>query len=114
MTLDELKVELNELVQKTVTFKRIAGNSIIIYFFGEPGDEGISSIFLDPSWRYQLNGRIIVGSYDLQLDANNFNSKQEYEERFDYLCSLTDPIKGSDLVDYNIDLDSSDLTLVFS
>jgi hypothetical protein len=41
MTLEELQTELNGPIHQTVTFKRIAANSIIIYFFGEPGDDGI-------------------------------------------------------------------------
>ncbi len=47
MTLEELQTELNNLVHQTVTFKRIAGNSIIIYFFGEPGDDSVISVFIE-------------------------------------------------------------------
>src|SRR5262245_11189084 len=67
MTLEELQTELNGLIHQTCTFKRIAGNSIIIYFFGEPGDDSVIGVFVDPSWRYQKNGKIILGSYDLQI-----------------------------------------------
>ena len=114
MTLEELQTELNGLIHQTVTFKRIAGDSIIIYFFGEPGDDSVISVFIDPTWRYQQNGKIILGSYDLQIDEENFDSKEAYEERFYHLCSLTDGLSGAELVSANIDLESSDIRMEFS
>jgi hypothetical protein len=113
MTLEELQTELNGLIHQTVTFIRIAGNSIIIYFFGEPGDGSVISVFVDPTWRYQRNGKIILGSYDLQIDEENFDSKEAYEERFHHLCSLTDGLSGAELISCAIDLESSDISMEF-
>jgi hypothetical protein len=114
MTLAELQIELNELIHQTVSFKRVAGNSIIIYFFGEPGDDTVSSIFIDPSWRYQKDGKVVIGSYDLQIDEDDFKTEEEYEQRFDHLCSLTNDLLGAELVRCSIDLQASDITLEFS
>ena len=114
MTLEELQTELNGLIHQTVTFIRIAGNSIIIYFFGEPGDGSVISVFIDPTWRYQRNGKIILGSYDLQIDEENFDSKEAYEERFHHLCSLTDDLSEAELISCAIDLESSDISMEFS
>ena len=114
MTLEELQTELKGLINQTVTFKRIAGNSIIVYFFGEPGDDSVVSVFIDPSWRYQKNGKVIVGSYDLQIEESDFNSKEEYEEGFHQLCALTDDILGAELVGCSVDLESADITMEFS
>ena len=114
MTLEELQTELNGLIHQTVTFKRIAANSIIIYFFGEPGDDSVISVFVDPTWRYEQNGKIILGSFDLQIDEENFDSKEAYEEKFYYLCSLTDGLQGAELVSCALDLESSDISMVFS
>jgi hypothetical protein len=114
MTLEALQTELNGLIHQTVTFKRIAGNSIIIYFFGEPGDDSVISVFVDPSWRYQKDGKIILGSYDLQIDEENFDSEEAYEERFHHLCSLTDSISGAELISCAIGLESSDINMEFS
>jgi hypothetical protein len=114
MTLEELQTELNGLIHQTVTFKRIAADSIIIYFFGEPGDDSVISVFVDPTWRYEKNGKVILGSYDLQIDEENFDSKEAYEERFHHLCSLTDGLPGAELVSANIDLESSDIRLELS
>ncbi len=114
MTLEELNSELKKLIQTTVSFKRIAGNSIIIYFFGEPGDATVVSLFINPTWRYQKQGKIIVASLDFRCEESDFNSKEEYEQTFDRMCSLTDDIKGSKLINCEIDLMSSDVTLEFS
>jgi hypothetical protein len=114
MTLEELQTELNGLIHQTVTFKRIAANSIIIYFFGGPGDKSVISVFVDPTWRYEQNGKIILGSFDLQIDEENFDSKEAYEEKFYYLSSLTDGLWGAELVSCTIDLESSDISMVFS
>ena len=114
MTLQELQAELNGLINQTVTFKRVAGNSIIVYFFGEPGDGSVISVFIDPSWRYQKKGKVIVGSYDLQIEESDFNSKEEYEESFHQLCALTDAIIGAELIGCSVDLESSDITMEFS
>lgn len=99
---------------QTVTFKRIACNSIIVYFFGEPGDESVVSVFIDPSWRYQKNGKVVVGSYDLQTEESDFDSREEYEESFSRQCALTDGIHASRLISCAVDLESSDLTMGFS
>jgi hypothetical protein len=114
MTLEELQFELNGLIHHPVTFLRIAGNSIIIYFFGKPGDDSVISVFIDPTRRYQKDGKIILGSYDLQIDEENFDSKEAYEERFHHLCSLTDDISGAELISCAIDLESSDINMEFS
>jgi hypothetical protein len=76
MTLEELQIELNALVHQTVTFRRIAGNHIIVYFLGEPGDKNVISVFLDPSWRYQKKGRVVVGSYDFLIGKVTLNQMQ--------------------------------------
>jgi hypothetical protein len=114
MTFSELQTELNDLLQQPVSFKRIAGNSIIIYFFGEPGDGSVVSLFINPSLRYQKDGKVVIGSYDLLVDEDEFPSAEEYKQRFDYLCSLTDELANAELLSCFIESESSDLTLKFS
>ncbi len=48
MTFAELNAELQKLVGKKVSFMRVAANGIIIYFFGEPGDSNVVSVFRAP------------------------------------------------------------------
>jgi hypothetical protein len=114
MTLKELNIELQKLIGETVSFKRIAGNSIIIYFFGAPGDDSVASFFIDPAWRYEQQGKVLVGSYDFPFDDSDFKSKEEYQESFERRCSITDTLEGAKLEDIRVDLESSDILMKFS
>jgi len=114
MTLEELSLELKKLVGETVSFKLIICGSIILYFFGEPRDDSVVSVFINPTWRYQQHGEIIVGSHDYSLDKAAFQSKEEYRKTFDRMCALTDVLEGAVLVDCEVDLETSDILLDFS
>jgi hypothetical protein len=70
MRFEELNAELQKLVGEKVSFIRVAANSIIIYFFGEPGDANVVSVFVDPTWRFQKQGKIVVGTI-------SFNSRSK-------------------------------------
>ena len=114
MTVDSLKATLYELVGEPVAVKRIAANSILLYFFGGPGDPAAVGIFIDPSWRYERAGQVILGSYDLQLETLHDSPKAERDREFDRLCSLCEPIEGSRLANYKLDVPSFDITLELS
>ncbi len=114
MTFEELNVELQKLVGEKFSFVRVAANSIIIYFFGEPGDDNVVSVFIDPTWRFQRHGKVIVGSYDLQIDESDFDSKEEYQEEFEQLASLPNSLEGAKLETIEIDFESSDICMKFS
>ena len=113
MTLAELNAELQNLVGERVSFVRIVCNSIIIYFRGEPGDS-VVSVFIDPSWRIQRHGKVIVGSYDLQIDEADFESKEEYQQEYERIAALSDGLQGSTLEAVGIDSEASDLEMKFS
>src|SRR5262245_60793414 len=68
MTLEELQTELNGLIHQTVTFKRIAGNSIIIYFFGEPSDDSVISCSLTDG----ITGAELI-SCAIDLESSDIN-----------------------------------------
>ena len=114
MTFDELDTELQSLVHERVVFKRNAVNSIIIYFGGEPGDANVRSFFIDPSWRFERNGRIVVGSFDFQIERSEFNSKEEYDNEFHRRCELMGTLVGSELLRVEVEHSTADLTLEFS
>ena len=114
MTFEELTVGLKELIAQKVSFRRIAGNSIFIYFFGGPGDASVVSIEFDPPWRYERDGKVIVASYDFWLQESDFESKDNYQETFHRRCALCDPLIGSNLLSFNLDIASSDLALQLS
>ncbi|MEO6654987.1 MAG: hypothetical protein ABIO36_02805, partial [Pyrinomonadaceae bacterium] len=115
MTLEYLNSELQTLVGESVSFCRVASNSLIIYFFGEPGDANVVSIFLDPTWRLKQNGKkIILESFDLQIEESDFESESDYNDEFERLTSLKANLYGSKLESVELDFDSSDICLKFS
>ncbi len=114
MMFEELNAELQKLVAEKVSFVRVAANGIIIYFFSEPGDDNVVSVFIDPTWRFQRHGKVIVGSYDLQIDESDFESKEEYQKEFERLASLLSSLKGAKLECVEIDFESSDIFMKFS
>ena len=114
MTFENLNSELQTLVGEPVSFCRVAGNSLIIYFFGEPGDENVVSVFLDPTWHVRQNGKIVLGSFDLQIEESDFESEQDYNDEFERLALLKDNLYGSKLESVELDFESSDICLKFS
>ncbi len=114
MTFEELNSELQKLVGQSVSFVRVAANSIIIYFFGEPGDDRVVSLFIDPTWRFQRYGKVVVGSFDLQMDESDFESEEEYQEEFQRMAALPSSLQGAVLENVDIDFDSSDISMTFS
>lgn len=114
MTLQELGSELQHLVGETITYKRIAGNCIIVYFFGGPGDATVKLVDIEVPWRYEKHGKILLGSYDLSLHKEDFESIEEYRAAFERLCKIPSSLNGSRLESCAVDPVSSDLTLEFS
>jgi hypothetical protein len=114
MTFEELNLKLQKLVGQTVSFKRLAGNALIIYFFGEPSDDTVESIFIETSWRLEKSNKVVVGSYDLQENEDEFETKEEIEQAFRQRAALTQSLIGATLQSFSVDSISSDITLVFS
>ncbi|HQY23291.1 MAG TPA: hypothetical protein PLL45_00325 [Thermoflexales bacterium] len=114
MNIEELYDALKRLIGKSLTFKRIAANSIILYFDGEPGDDTVRSIWLEPPWRYEVSGRVVIGSSDLWLHESDFSSKEEMDAEWTRRCRLTDTVNDSPLEVVLIDSVSNDVMLRFA
>jgi hypothetical protein len=114
MNLIELQAALNDLVGKQMTYKRVAQNSIILYFDGEPGDKSVHSIWMDPPWRYEAEGRAVVDSADLNLDEADFESKDACNAEWQRRCRMTDSANQTPLERVEIDSASHDITVRFA
>lgn len=114
MTNEELNTEIQSLLSERVSFKRNAANSLIIYFRGEPGDPEVISFFIDPTWRFEKQNRIEVGSYDFQIEESDFSSEAEYTSTWEQRCALMDSLTDSALLRAEVDARSGDLLLEFS
>jgi hypothetical protein len=78
---------LKKLVGEEVSRKLIVCGSLAIYFFGDPRDERVVSIWIGSSWRYQQQGEIVVGSHDFHFAESDFISAAEYRKTFERMCS---------------------------
>ena len=113
MNITEVFDALNRLIGKSLTFKRVAANSIILYFDGEPGDDAVRSIWLEPPWRYEIDDRVIIGSSYLWLHESDFQSKEEMDSEWNRRCRMTDSVNDNPLETVSIDLVSNDMMLRF-
>ncbi|MGO8733976.1 MAG: hypothetical protein ACLQVM_14470 [Terriglobia bacterium] len=114
MTFEKLNSELKTLIGQSVSFKRVAANSVIIYFFGGPGDSTVLSVFIDPPWRYEREGKLILGSYDVSMDKSEFDSEEQSSQAFYHLASYMDDLVGASLLKCQVDPMSSDIAMEFS
>jgi hypothetical protein len=74
----------------------------------------VCSFFVDPTWRFEHSDRIVVGSFDFQIEGSDFGSKEEYESEWRRRCHLMESLVGSELLRVEIEDSSADLTLEFS
>jgi hypothetical protein len=90
-----LKREIKNLVGERVSFKRIIGNSIILYFHGNPGDMNVESIWIEPIWRYEKNKKYVVSSSEFPWKKKRNQSEKEFNKEFDSLCDKTNSLVRS-------------------
>ncbi|MFD0618211.1 hypothetical protein ACFQZR_12125 [Paenibacillus sp. GCM10027629] len=90
MISEEIQEMINSIVNRTVQFVRLAGNSLIIYCDCEPGDlkQGYS-IWLEPTWHFRCSVEVITGSRAAQTE-----DEKELENIIGYFKQLySKPIK---------------------
>ena len=105
MQREKLLKELQFLIGQVVDRKGNACNSLNIQF-------GEVSFWIDPSWRYEVDNFIVIGSGDF-ADHDSFDSNEEYEKDFYRCCKKMDDIKGSKLIAVGL-TPQNDLILEFS
>lgn len=110
----DLKEEVLNLIGKIVTYKRIAGNTIILYFDGKPGETNTKSIWIDPAWRYERHKKYIVGSEDFPWEQEDDQNDEEYSKNFEKICERTNSLIGAKVVEIKIGELFNDICLFFS
>jgi hypothetical protein len=111
--MEDLVNEIKKVLDQPITYKRLAVNTLIIYFHGEPGDKGIKYFVIPPSWRYQKNGILLLGNYDIPFDKSDVAKELDFKTEFNRICSLSDDLIGSRLIDFKITSETNDLELLF-
>ena len=107
------KKEVLNLINRVVSYKRIAGNTIILYFDGKPGEDNTKSIWIDPAWRYEFRKKYIIGSEDFPWEKEKGQTLDEFNRIFENQCKKTDKLIGSTVIDLKIDDVSNDIVLFF-
>ena len=105
--------EITGLSGKIISFKRIGGNSLILYFDGTPGEANIRSLWLDPPWKYENSMGIIVDSDEFPFEQNEWQSDRDYSNEFERICRKTDDMLNSKLKEVKITKNSNELILCF-
>lgn len=114
MNHEQVEKELSFLIGREVSFRRIAGNTIILYFGGEPGDDAVTTLRIDPSWRYFNLGKWLLGSGDLPWEKDENESEDEFSTRFNEICDVCAPLVHSIVESVSLAPNSSDIEINFS
>jgi hypothetical protein len=113
MKIEELQLELKNLINQPVIFTEILGNSITLYFDGQ-GREHTVNIMISSNWRYEKEGKVIMGSGDIPLESPwSTTTKEQFRQNIANLCSPLDDLHGAVLNNYRIDEVSLDITMIF-
>ena len=89
----------------TVKYRRLAGNSLILYLDCEPGDKHGATIWLEPTWHLRGPESVLAGSRQAQDDPD----AEDPEEGFREVAAAVDVLTGRRLVALGIDPVTGDL-----
>ena len=93
-----------QLVGRKVAFRRLVGNSLLIYLECEPGDKTGFVIWLEPCWHFCGPSKVLVGSYQSELAAGPHQA-----EGFKKIAPLLDRTIGRKVASVHIEPYSNDL-----
>ncbi len=96
------------LVGRKVTFRRLVGNSLLIYLECEPGDKKGYAIWFEPCWHFCGPAKVLVGSYQSELAAGPHQAAG-----FKKVAPLLDKLIGRKVVSVQVEPNSNDLKVVF-
>jgi hypothetical protein len=95
------------VVGHRVTFKRLAGNSLLVYFGGEPGDRQGVTLWFEPTWHFRDSSRVLTGSREAQHDSDAVDP----DAGFHRAATALEIVKGQEARDLRVDPVTGDLIL---
>ena len=113
MRLPELERLLQDLVGEVVTAKRIAGNSLSLWFSVAPKALTARRIWVDPPWRIETSNGLESSSYGFPGDKDENETEEQYRARFETACANSNCLEGNTLASASVDHHTSDLILQF-
>ncbi len=105
--LAELRITL---VGEPVSFRRLAGNSLLVYFGGDPGEGATHVIWLEPTWHMVGPEGVLAGS----RQAQDSDPEEGDGTGFAAAGRALDELMGQELRSIDVDVRTHDLTLTFS
>lgn len=103
---------VKQLVGKKVRFKRLAARDLLLFFFGNPGDNKTVVLWFGQAWRLFRSGELLVGSKDHPLlvhGSSPAQSKREYEA----VCALSDCLNNATVQNIHFDSVANDILMNF-
>jgi hypothetical protein len=97
----------NRLVRRPVSYRRLAGDSLLIYVDCEPGDEKGITIWFEPIWHFRGPQGVLVGSMQA------FEAAQT-EDGLDALSDLMDVLHEKEVEQVVVEPLSFDLSVAFA
>lgn len=95
-----------QLVGREVAFRRLVGNSLLIYLECGPGDKTGFVIWLEPCWHFCGPSKVLVGSYQSELTVG-----PRQADGFKKIAPLLDKAIGRKVVSVHIEPCSNDLSV---
>jgi hypothetical protein len=100
-----LNVILPQALGGTVRWRRLAGNSLLLYVDCEPGERVGLTFWIDPTWHVRAAGRVLSGSREAQFEEDDPDEQAGLEQlgrRLDVLVGTT--VEGVDVEPGTFDL----------
>ena len=103
------RLRRDHLEGHTVTYRRLAGNSLLVYLDCEPGDAHGATLWLDPTWHLRGPTGVLTGSRQAQHDPDAADPDAGFRAAADVVDVLldrrlvvlgVDPISGDLRVDF--------------
>jgi len=114
MDFKELQVMLEPLIGQQVVCKKIAGNSISLWFSVVPMAGTARVLWLDAPWRIETPQGVESTSLGFPYEMEEEASHDEYRARCDRACARSDCLQGTFLTLFEVNHVTGDLTLQFN
>jgi hypothetical protein len=76
-----------ELIGRSITFARLACNSLLLYVECEPGDGRGLTLWLEPTWHVSTPEGVAAGSRQAQGQGDDGPTKEELEKVSEPICA---------------------------
>ena len=99
----------SRLIGRRVKYRRLAANSLLVYIDGEPGSETGLTFWLEPTWHFRDNTKVLTGSSEARHDPILENP----DEGFHRAANAVDKLIGRKIEDVIIEDVTGDLIIKF-